>query len=800
MGKVKHQPLPLDSTVFLYGIVAVLLSIFIILAPFNEALFYSINVKFEQPIFAWLLYLSFVFLFVATLMYMKRSLIGTRELMLYSLALLLPAEMILSHQTALTRYSSFQLLLIGITLSLLFIAGQTLSKREKFAGAMQKVLLGSSYIIVWFGLLNVAGFAKSIDAVMVTPTATGFDFRATSVFQYANAYAAFLIPAVLGSLYNMVHAKTKLTFAFYGFMLFPAVFSLLLTGSRGGVVILAAGLLALFYFISLPRQLVALGLLALAFLPSFLALDYVTKAAIAIVQTPASSPGTLLLLLFIGVSLLFAFMAWLAKPALFVFMDKPASSRKRSSRYVLMYAPVLIAIVMGGLYFLVFAAFPGLIPEEIQNRLTSLSSFSERAMYYRDTLPMIADHPLLGVGGGGWASAITLYQYYPFQTAQAHSFIVQYVSEYGLLGLLLLLSFMIAVFTIFIKQNRSSADMDEQGPGLTMIYFLFAFSLLLHSLFDFTLSFVYLSAIVFFCLGGMLRLTPDKEGQAASKTSVTIAVLVCSVAAIFTAFQAWQVVHENISFQAVVKVNETGKNPEKTNLFYDQQLSGAKLNPEFVLYKTTLLTQLFNQTKNQRYMEEASALLQALKEREPYRREIWNQQYIVALSKSELEAAFAHEQQSLDVFRWDIRLYEHLVNLGYQLGYTQMKQGVSPAAIAWWDEALRYYRETADKTALLRSFTRSEQVNNFNFAITDLMSLNAGIIYYIRGDYAAAELALKDKINFHPQAEVHKGIDRWYLAAIRKQNRDNESLYQQLILADGKEKQYIQQLLDGNYQ
>lgn len=85
----------------------------------------------------------------------------------------------------------------------------------------------------------------------------------------------------------------------------------------------------------------------------------------------------------------------------------------------------------------------GLVPAEIRGHLVfSLSeeSASDRIIWTQDALAIAMDHPVLGVGGGGWASIYLQYQSYPYFTNEVHNDFAEIWAESGTVGFSLLLA------------------------------------------------------------------------------------------------------------------------------------------------------------------------------------------------------------------------------------------------------------------------------------------------------------------------------------------------------------------------
>ena len=90
---------------------------------------------------------------------------------------------------------------------------------------------------------------------------------------------------------------------------------------------------------------------------------------------------------------------------------------------------------------------------------TSGNDFSARLAAWHETLPMISDFPLFGVGAGGWPEIFPHYQpppesrYYFFRTAENDY--IQFVAEDGIAGLLILSIFATLLISGITKAARS---------------------------------------------------------------------------------------------------------------------------------------------------------------------------------------------------------------------------------------------------------------------------------------------------------------------------------------------------------
>jgi O-antigen ligase len=166
---------------------------------------------------------------------------------------------------------------------------------------------------------------------------------------------------------------------------------------------------------------------------------------------------------------------------------------KRSSRTVmfLSQAVVMIAImsVIGaGIFWIgadpVLNRVKGQTASSAPGKETFLSS---RGWIWRDTFSMIRANPVLGVGLGAYETAFSIYSKSDgsLRVPQAHNDYLQVTADAGIVGALIALWFIVAVFRDVSRGVRSG---DRLLAGLALGTGGGIFAILVHSMFDFNLQ------------------------------------------------------------------------------------------------------------------------------------------------------------------------------------------------------------------------------------------------------------------------------------------------------------------------
>ena len=152
------------------------------------------------------------------------------------------------------------------------------------------------------------------------------------------------------------------------------------------------------------------------------------------------------------------------------------------------------AVVRAGLGLaLILSIFAGVVllgGEPVLNRLTGTVSSADpttgRAHFWRVTLDIIRDHPILGAGVGSFGLAYTRYDTRggSLRVEQAHNDYLQVLSDAGIVGALLGLFFIITLFRLGLTRSGSP---DTFRRGVAVGALAGCFAVLVHSFFDFTL-------------------------------------------------------------------------------------------------------------------------------------------------------------------------------------------------------------------------------------------------------------------------------------------------------------------------
>lgn len=197
------------------------------------------------------------------------------------------------------------------------------------------------------------------------------------------------------------------------------------------------------------------------------------------------------------------------------------------------------------------------VPLNTPGRLTSVGSV--RARYWNEALEVFSEHPLLGAGSDGYATARLRHRTVPLDVHHAHGFVVQTLADLGLVGLALVLALLATWLAAAGRAThpfnrrwqqwrwrRIQAPYTAERIGLlSMLCIVVTFGV--HSLVDWTWYFPGDACVALLCAGwlagrGPLGSRTASAAPAASTRSLPRAGLAAAVIALtlLTVWAQWQ--------------------------------------------------------------------------------------------------------------------------------------------------------------------------------------------------------------------------------------------------------------------
>lgn len=298
------------------------------------------------------------------------------------------------------------------------------------------LVLGAT-AVAGVGLLEFSGFFRTHSALGKSLSLVNLGDRLYASFQYPNAAAAFLILSLVVAVGLAAEARRPAACA-----VLAAAGNLLLIAfcfavSRGALVVLPIGLVAL--FLGLPRgsRWPAALLLLTALVPALVALRGV--GANSAIENYISAWR------WIGASAVAAAAVGALIP---VYLRLPVRRQRALAAVALLLAGSGALAWRGHLS--VPAAMARLKDINMQTVNARL-----RLIYDADALRIVRDHPL-GLGGAGWNRTYRQYQQFNYIARETHDHYAQTAVEAGVPGLLALVVSLVAALWLGWRQRQSS--------------------------------------------------------------------------------------------------------------------------------------------------------------------------------------------------------------------------------------------------------------------------------------------------------------------------------------------------------
>lgn len=757
-------------------IVFLIMALFLLWAPFRTALFNGQTTNFEQPIYIAVLWSSLIGLFTIALIYNKKH--WTKIDVLAMIMFLVPISYALSIINAASQYLAINMLIITSLYVFFFITALFITGKNSFNRIMVIFITSISYLIVFFGLFHWFGngpfinlFVKWLgaptlesgayrDAVMVDANGA----RLTSVFQYANTYAAYLMAFLFAAVFLVGQSRVWWSKFIHGFMLVPIILSIFLTLSRGGLVLLPVVFVVLLVFLKPHRQLMWILHLAVSGIVTVLILNPVTDFGLQLQTTFTASQSLKGWIYVIVGSLISGGLSVALEKWISPLLEKytVTIANKKWGTFLIPIGSMIIGALL--LFVLIGTSAKNILPENIQTRLENINfeqhSVLERLTFYKDAIKVVKDYPVIGAGGGAWSALYQQYQNNPYTSNQAHNFYLQYLVETGILGFVIFAALLIYIIVQYIRNYIRATD---EKRGEYFVYFIIAISLLIHSILDFNMSYVYLGIIVFICLGAMsasvespplnLKIKAKTFGMACSTVLATasIALLITSITFIS-------------SVNAYQKADEASKTTSDYNLIVsplNKSLSGRSYQPDSVALKAALLTQVYKQTHDDSYYQEAEKLLKDALNVEPYNKKLLNGLIELYQSKNNEEEIVEVYQDNAYRYPWDIDWLERYMYSSIQLASSVVDQTKKDQYL---NAVLTTMKQIEDGVEYLKTLPEG-QFQGRPFEVTPKIALYSGKAHFLLGQVQESYELLKPYLQDDLSDVTNEDIMTWYLAS-----------------------------------
>jgi len=680
----------------------------------------------------WLAYVASLFVAVAP----RQALQEVVKFGLYSLAFLATSELVRSAETANQRPGGSRDPAGGPR-------GATTPPRAVALGDA-----GSVVLALWAAVALFAFFSL-VAAVGLLPYDVSDGSRLFTFLGYPNSAgslvgAAFLLGlAVRRRWSGAASSGGRLASALTGAGQWVLLVAFILTMSRGAWLVFPFALGLTMWLWPAGRRLGALGDLVLG------GLGAVAVSAFLARYLGQPSPGAFILAA--GLALAVG-LAWAGR----WFVALPARAQRR---WVIGGAAATVVLA-------VFLVVSGSLPDFLVGRIRGFSlsdrSAAERIIWSRDALDIIGDHPVLGVGGGGWASVYFQYQGYGYATREVHNDFLEIGVETGSVGLAAFLALVAAsAWAVWRTARRAAAS------GVPAVLAGAAAMLLLHSALDFNLALGSVGIFLWLTLGALDGLylagvpvagavpagaaagaaakggRASPEGVLVPRLAVLVLALLLSLVSV-SLFGAWR-----LGTQAM---RLAMKSPTQAHALFERACQLDPWSPELRANRAILAERLYDTSGKVEFRDEAMEQLARAAALDPRSPVVHARYGALAMRYGVYDIAEREILKSFGLQPNDASQYEQRANFYVVLGQALLTDGDTSGAKAKFEAAYATLGLLEAQAAKVPSDTPPDRA---------LPSLTAPLA--LRCGQAATLLGRLDEARFlleHARAQPASRVDR----------------------------------------
>ncbi|MFD2880531.1 hypothetical protein ACFTAO_38680 [Paenibacillus rhizoplanae] len=284
---------------------------------------------------------------------------------------------------------------------------------------------------------------------------------------------------------------------------------------------------------------------------------------------------------------------------------------------------------------------------------------------------------------------------------------------------------------------------DDYNNGF--FYLIIALSILVHSLLDFNLSYAFMGILVFLSLGGHGCCHGEQAAPASVEKKLWVRAGYYGLLGIGTGyllFLSLGYISSSSEAYAAKKLIQVSQSYEEIKAPLVKALKTRPNHPESATYLSLLDQKVYEQTKNEQFLDEAYAVLTLALKDEPYNKELLTQLAGYYDLKGQSDEAYHVYLDNADKFMWDINWYDQLISRASLLGLQAYAKQDESGQQKYFDSALAVYKHITDGIEYLKSLP-PEQLQGREFFVISTTALNAGRIQHMTGDEEAALTTIK---------------------------------------------------------
>ncbi|GAC41585.1 lipid A core - O-antigen ligase [Paenibacillus popilliae ATCC 14706] len=405
-------------------------------------------------------------------------------------------------------------------------------------------------------------------------------------------------------------------------------------------------------------------------------------------------------------------------------------------------------------------------------------------------MKLVADYPVFGAGGGAWSALYEKYQNNPYESAQAHSYYMQYLVETGVLGFIILLGFLGVVYGKYVQSFRKAEEIQRNRY---FMYFILATSILVHSVMDFNMSYVYIGILVFISLGGMAAsISKQPLKRIKPQTLKAAAASIVGIAGVIMFITSVLFIQASSSFAKANKTLVETKDFNQTMQYLNKALKIRSTVPEYAALKADLFKQVYAQQGDEAFFAEAEHTLRQALDKQPGNRILLLRLVALYEQKGMDSERYKVYSENAERFPWDMEWYDKYMDATLRQGIVVTNESPDQKN-EYMDEIIAALRHVEQGVEHLKTLPEG-QLQGREFSVTSSMAINAGRAYMMKGEPGQGAEAMKPYLNEDLSNVDNRELARWYIGATIQNGQVDQGWYDQLISVDPEEKEQIEQV------
>lgn len=244
---------------------------------------------------------------------------------------------------------------------------------------------------------------------------------------------------------------------------------------------------------------------------------------------------------------------------------------------------------------------------------------------------------------------------------------MQYLVEVGILGFIIFMAFILYIFYKYIKGYIKK---DEEHQDSHFLYLILTMSILLHSLLDFNMSYVFMGMLVFIGLGGMaaaMDTQPVKRLAMKSEGFRPIYSIVIGILSIVLLFAGLRFIQAS-SAAREAKALESSNSFEERQAAYNKDLDLRPTHIDSIVGLSRMYYQVYQQTKREEFYTGGLAVLGLGLSAEPFNKNMLIIEMRLEQAKGNNDKAFAILENNRANFNWDLDWHNLLITQAFEFG------------------------------------------------------------------------------------------------------------------------------------